>query len=363
MVKPEDPKRAVTDAGRRRLIGGVVAGSLTLALAGCRAPAGTPAPPRIALPDESKEEDTMTIGEHVDTYRGKRVVDFRMGDRATQGDVVYRLYQEYDTEESQKQLVEHFLAEVEPSTLETLIIGPWQVSHDDGPDGILDVLVERRTELPALRALYVGDITYEENEMSWIIQTDYRSVLEAFPALESLRIRGSGGLQIPPFEHASLRELAIESGGLPSRIVTAIAKSTLPALRHLELWLGDENYGFDGDLRIYVDLLGSIDPGRLSYLGLRNAPISDALATYLAAQPWLARLETLDLSMGTIGDAGARALFESPHVRGLKRLDLSHHYIGEEWQRKLATLPLTVVMDDPQDADDTDGDRYVEVGE
>ena len=355
-----DEAGVVADAARRRVIGGLMAGGVALALPACRAPAvSPPAPP----PTSEAKDSTMTIDAHVDTYRGKRVVDFRMGDRPTAGDVVYRLYQDYDTSESQKALVEYFFTQVAPASIETLVIGPWQVSHDDGPDGILDVLVARKTELGALRALYVGDITSEENEMSWIIQTAYAPLLAAFPQLESLRIRGSDRLDIAPIQHAHLAELAIETGGMPSKIVTAIAKSTLPALKHLELWLGDDNYGFDGDLKTYADLLAAIDPSRLTYLGLRNAQISDELAVHVAAQPWLARLETLDLSMGTIGDAGARALHDSPHVRSLKRLDLSHHYIGEEWQRKLAAMPLTVVLDDPQDVEDTDGDRYVEVGE
>ena len=240
---------------------------------------------------------------------------------------------------------------------------PKKTTVKDQGARVVDDFLKRKFRAEAPNQVYVGDITSEENEMSWIIQTGYAPLLAAFPQLESLRIRGSDRLDIAPIQHAHLAELAIETGGMPSKIVTAIAKSTLPALKHLELWLGDDNYGFDGDLKTYADLLAAIDPSRLTYLGLRNAQISDELAVHVAAQPWLARLETLDLSMGTIGDAGARALHDSPHVRSLKRLDLSHHYIGEEWQRKLAAMPLTVVLDDPQDVEDTDGDRYVEVGE
>jgi Leucine Rich repeat len=145
------------------------------------------------------------------------------------------------------------------------------------------------------------------------------------------------------------------------QIVDAIAGSTLPALRRLELWLGDDNYGFDGDVRTYARMLDAIDASRLDYLGLRDAQISDDLAKHLAAQPWLGRLKTLDLSMGTIGDDGAQALCGSPYLAGMHTLDLSHHYIGAEWQAKLRALPCKVVLDDPQDEDD--GARYVAVAE
>lgn len=309
----------------------------------------------------------MTINDTTDRYLDKPVVEFRMGDTiadpvAARGNV-YRLSQDYDSAESQRDLLDSFLGQIDPATLDALIIGAWSEAHDENPHGYLDGLIERRAELPALRALFVGDMTFEDCEVSWIIQGDYNPLLAAFPQLRSLRIRGSSQLKLAAFEHAQLEELAIECGGLPSTIADAIAGSRLPALRRLELWLGDDGYGFDGDVATYARLLDAVDASRLEYLGLRNAQISDALAAHLAAQPWLGKLKTLDLSMGVIGDEGAQALCESPHIAGLGTLDLSHHYISEEWQAKLRALPCKVVLDDPQDAEETDGDRYVAVSE
>ena len=309
----------------------------------------------------------MTVNDTQAQYHGKPVVEFRMGDtiadRASVSTTAYRLAQDYDAEESQRDLLDAFLAQVDTHALDTLIVGAWSEAHDESPKGYLDGLIERRAELPALRHLFVGDMTYEDCEISWIIQADYNALLAAFPQLQSLRVRGSTSLSLAPFAHDALRELAIECGGLPGEIVKTIAASRMPALQRLELWLGDDNYGFDGDVELYAGLLDAIDASRLQYLGLRNAQISDALALHLAGQPWLGKLDTLDLSMGTIGDEGARALCDSPHLAGLGTLDLSHHYIGEALQAKLKALPCKVVLDDPQDADDTDGDRYVEVGE
>lgn len=303
----------------------------------------------------------MAIGEYSQIYRGKRIVNFSMGDTPAGGDVVYRLHQDYDSAESQADLLGSLLSQVDPGTLKALVIGPWSEAHDEGPSGYLDLLIERRADLPALKGLFVGDMTYEDCEISWIIQTSYNALLAAYPALESLRIRGSSGLELQAFEHERLQELAIECGGLPSKIVDALAGSKLPALHHLELWLGDDNYGYDGDLATYQRLFTAIQPERLRYLGLRNASISDELAVWLAAQPWLGGLQTLDLSLGTIGDIGAQALFESPNLGGIERINLSHHYISPEWQAKLASLPCEVILDEHEDEDD--GERYVAVAE
>jgi hypothetical protein len=223
-------------------------------------------------------------------------------------------------------------------------------------------LAELAPQLPNFKALFVGDMTFEECEISWIIQgTRYHHLLEAFPKLEALRIRGSTSLQLPPVTHTGLRQLVIESGGLPLEIAQALAQSELPALEHLELWLGDDNYGFQGDVAAYCQVLQKLRTPSLRVLGLRDAQIADELAVWLASEPWVASLETLDLSLGTLGDQGAQALLASSHVASLKRLDLSHHYISAPLQEKLrATIP-GVILDDAQDS--SDGDRYVAVGE
>jgi hypothetical protein len=304
----------------------------------------------------------MTVGEYAEQFFGLPVVEFRTGEKATRKDVVYRLMQDYDAEQSQTQFLDEFLEQVDSDRLEALVIGPWgEASTGTPPKDYLDVLISRR--LPKLRAIYVGDMTFEDAEMSWINQADYTDFLAAYPNLEVLRIRGGEALQLPVMQMRNLRELAIETGGMPTRVVQAIASSSLPALRKLELWLGTDHYGFDGDLSTCTDLLAKIQPERLEYLGLRNSDIADQLAGFLAAQPWLASLHTLDLSMGTLGDIGAKALLSSRYLAGLKTLDLRHHYISPELVKKLEALRLELVIDEAEDAGDDEEDRYVQVGE
>lgn len=307
----------------------------------------------------------MTIHAYVDTFQGKPVVDFTAGDTVSGEDVVYRIRQEYDDKRPQIEHLDALLAQVDPGSLQALIIGAWDNSFEDGPDGYLNRLIERRQELTALRALFVGDMVGEDCEISWIIQTDYTPLLNAFPQLEVLRVRGSSSLTLQPLTHASLRELAIECGGLPLSIIEAIGASSFPALKRLELWLGDENYGYESSHAAYGDMLESIGPERLEYLGLCNAEDADELAKWLAQQPWLGQLRTLDLSMGTLSDEGAQALAASPYIQGLKRLNISFHYLSHDGEALLQELPCEVNLDDPQDADEYDGEshRYVAVSE
>ncbi|MFZ2268104.1 MAG: STM4015 family protein [Azonexus sp.] len=305
----------------------------------------------------------MTIGDHQSSFFGKPIVDYQKGEPVEALDKqVYRLSLDYDDETPMAQLLDEFLNSADKAQLDALVIGMWEEAYENSAQEALDLLVTRKDELPALKALFIGDITYEECEISWIHQASYSKLLAAFPNLEALSIRGSTELSIEAFSHARLRELRIECGGLPAEILRNLAASSLPALQRLELWLGTEEYGFDGSLDDVIACLAAIKPERLDYLGLRDAQIADEVAIWLAGQAWLGQIPNIDLSLGTLGDAGAEALCNSPYLQGVKHLDLSHHYISESWQKKLASLPLTVVLDDPQEEEDED-DRYVAVGE
>ncbi len=310
----------------------------------------------------------MTISESTERFFGKSVRNFSFGEQVLpmekSKDCVYRLVQEYEAEESQKELLDQFLDQTRGFGIEALIIGYWANGSEDSPQQLIDRLIERRDELPMLRALFIGDMTYEENEISWIIQGEYNALLKAFPGLAELRIRGAGSLVIGPIEHHGLRTLVIESGGIPASVLRSLAKSKLPALKHLELWLGTDEYGFDGDLNDCIAVIEGMQPERLSYLGLRDFFLADELAEWVAGQRFVSQLDALDFSLGTIGDKGATALLNSPYVKSLKTLDLSHHYISDEVAEKLTALDINVVLADRQEDDEDDeGHRYVAVGE
>ena len=111
------------------------------------------------------------------------------------------------------------------------VVGDWGDANDDGPP--LDRLIEAADRLTGLRALFLGELTGEESEVSWIHQSDVAPLLVAYQRLEVLRVRGGEGLEISPVKHESLRELAFETGGLPVEVVRGIDESDLPALAHL----------------------------------------------------------------------------------------------------------------------------------
>ena len=308
----------------------------------------------------------MTISDSTTTFHNKKVVQYDPdGALDPSPGIVYRLSLAYDDKRKMPELIDGFMAKAEKATLEALIIGMWGDPYESGADDVIAALASHAPQLPQLRALFIGDMTYEECEISWIVQGSYKPLLDAFPQLEELRIRGGNDLIIEPFTHQNLRKFTIESGGLDEKIARALADSYMPKLEHLELWLGTDEYGFSGDVTLYQQVLEQLSTPALRYLGLRDAQIADDLAAWLANEPRLATVKTLDLSLGTIGDVGAEALLQGSQLRNLTRLDLSHHYISDANQEKLRALPFEVVLDDPQEDDEDDGEvyRYVSVGE
>ncbi|WP_426077415.1 STM4015 family protein [Janthinobacterium sp. PSPC3-1] len=308
----------------------------------------------------------MTISDSTTTFHHKKVVQYDPEIAFDPSpDVVYRLSLEYDDKRKMPDLIAGFLEKTDKTTLEALIIGMWGDPYEAGADEVIAALAGHAPQLPKLRALFIGDMTYEECEISWIVQGSYKPLLDAFPLLEELRIRGGNELILEPFAHQNLRKFTIESGGLDQKIAQALAESSMPKLEHLELWLGTDDYGFSGDVALYRKVLAQLATPTLRYLGLRDAQIADELAVWLANEPLLATITTLDLSLGTLGDVGAEALLHGTHLGNLTLLDLSHHYISEANQEKLKALPFEVVLDDPQEDDEDDGDvyRYVAVGE
>jgi hypothetical protein len=277
---------------------------------------------------------------------------------------IYRLAAEWEDDES---LVDRFATFLEnPASAETpaIIFGAFG-EHDSTSAPVVEALVAARQRLPKLRGVFLGDILSEENEISWIQQGDVSPLFLAYPELEHFRVRGNTGLTLGRLEHQKLKSIIVETGGLSMAVVTDVIASRLPSLEHLELWLGEENYGWDGTVADLQPLLdGGLFP-KLKYLGLRDSEIADEIAAAIADAPVLDRLETLDLSMGTLSDEGAKALLASPRIKSLRKLDLHYHFISEEVSARFRSLGIEVDVSDVQEADKYDGEshRYVAVSE
>lgn len=307
----------------------------------------------------------MTISDNLVRFAGREVVDFGPDtalDRASQA--AYRLKLDYDAYEAggtMIALVEQLLAHPRAPELEALLIGAWDFESSTEASEWLPTLCEGAARLPRLRALMLGDITAEEQEISWIKQSNVGPVLPAFPGLEVLHVRGGDGLDIEPLRHERLKELVVETGGLPRIVLERVAGAHLPALEHLELWLGTSNYGYDGTAD---DLRAILAAGRfpaLRRLGLRNSEVADEVAALVATSPILDQIQELDLSLGTLGSAGVAALVGEPRVRNLRKLDVHFHYLDGDSVARLMALGIEVDASDPQE--EYDGDRYCAVSE
>ncbi|WP_431953870.1 STM4015 family protein [Nocardia lijiangensis] len=326
----------------------------------------------------------MTIGDHLQEFGG--LPAFTFPDAETDAKkkkksvvlpepdaVAWRLSVEtYDAQETWPECFARFLGAVDTTKITALIVGTWDDVYGNGPDEVIEALCAAQDRLPALRALFLGDIVMEECEMSWINQGLVTPLLETFSGLEVFGVRGGQNLEFPAVRHERLHTLVVESGGLPADVVRGIASSDLPALAHLDLWLGTSEYGGDSEVADLAPILSGDRLPALKHLALRNSETQDDVCAALAAAPVVARLETLDISMGVLTDDGVAALLSGQPLSHLNVLDMHYNYLSDEMRTRLrdtlepAGVRLELDSDDAdEDSDEDDGTvwRFVSVGE
>ncbi|MER7915552.1 MULTISPECIES: STM4015 family protein [unclassified Streptomyces] len=274
-----------------------------------------------------------------------------------------------DSDIAFEELWDRFLGAVDPAGIRAIIVGPWGEAYDNDSEPIVSRLVKDRERLTGLRAVFIGDLEMEEAEISWIEQTDVTPVLAAYPRLAELGIRGGSGLRFPAVRHEGLRTLRFEAGGLPGEVVRGVAGSELPALEHLDMWLGVPEYGGDATVADLAPVLAGGGFPALRHLGLRNSEIQDEIAAAVASAPVVAQLASLDLSMGVLTDEGMTALLGGQPLTHLTRLDLHHNYVTEAVAERVraALEPSGVEVDlsEPGDTWEHEGvvHRYTAVAE
>ena len=273
----------------------------------------------------------------------------------------YHEYEDYEDGKTAETMVGEILADPEFQNIDKLIIGDWGGAYEDSCQALLDDIADNADKFSHITSLFVGDMDYEECEISWIIQGDYSRIWEAMPQLKEITVKGSTDLKLGKIKHSSLESLTIICGGLGSDVIKEIEEAELPELKKLLVYIGSENYGFDGDADTVRSLLANSDFPELEYLGIADSEIQDELTAVVLDCKYIDSITTLDLSCGTITDKGGELLLRKlPELKNLKKLDLSYNYLSDEMKEKLTAAAPAVEMDlsDSQEADEWDGELW-----
>lgn len=308
-------------------------------------------------------------GYNVTQFANRQVVEFDANTSVTEPlNKAYALrYWPYENEDDLPSKFSKLLQEPNADKLEALVFGLWEEeAHESNSSGIIEALVEAKQYLTNLKAVFIGDIIGDEYEISWIQQSDISPILQAYPKLEVLQVRGGDGLQFsPPIRHNYLKALIIETGGLSRDTVRQICNTNLPALEHLELWFGSEDYGGDCWVEDLNPIIFAERFPNLVYLGLRNSQFTDEIVSVIIGSPTLDYISVLDLSMGTLTDAGAEELLNCSAINNLDILNISENFLSQEMIDKFSDLDVRVLANNQKAEDEhsyIDG-RYCSVSE
>ncbi|AVH71456.1 STM4015 family protein [Nostoc sp. 'Lobaria pulmonaria (5183) cyanobiont'] len=262
-----------------------------------------------------------------------------------------------DNEQNLWSQLSRLLQESNANKVEALVFGLWPEAYERDSSSIVEALFDGKKYLTNLKAVFIGDIAPDECEISWIQQSDISPILRAYPKLEILQVRGGDGLHFsPPVRHDRLKALIVETGGLNRDAVAQICKMNLPALEHLELWFGSEDYGGDCWVEdIHPIIFEGIFPN-LTYLGLRNSQFTDEIVSAIVACPIINSISILDLSMGTLSDIGAEELLNCQAISYLDILNVSESFLSEEMIDKLSSLDVRVLANNQKKEDE---DSYI----
>lgn len=303
------------------------------------------------------------ISEHLTSWLGYPVTPLNFenigGKLPDLSKTICRLHIGWDDEGPFSELFARFLKLPGVERSPGIIIGAFFGEESDAESSeAMNLLVAAREQLTSLKGIFLGDIISEENEISWINQSDVSPLLAAYPLLEHFAVRGGTGLELGQLDHAHLKSLVIQTGGLPSSVLTDLASARLPNLEHLELWLGTDQYGWDGSIANVQPLMDASLFPKLRYLGLKNSDIQDDIATHIVGSSIIRQIDTLDMSMGVLTDVGGEALLNCSTLSRLKKLDLHYHYLSPTMENKLRNAFPQADLSERQTADEHGGEVY-----
>ena len=270
-------------------------------------------------------------------------------------------YSEYESDgKNAKTMIPDILADPELASLTELHIGDWGNSWEDSCQDIIDAVIAESEKFSHIQKLFIGDMDYEECEVSWIIQGNYSGLWAELPNLRSLTIKGSTDLELGEICHEGLEELEIICGGLGKSEIQAIARAKLPNLKKLVLYIGIEDYGFDGSADNIKALLEKSDFPKLVNLGIEDSEIQDELVQAVLESKYMKQLKVLDLANGTLTDKGGALLLKTlPSYPNIEELDVHFHYMSEGMVKDLQALPAKVDASERYEPEEYKGEIWM----
>ncbi|BDM62817.1 hypothetical protein NFHSH190041_02690 [Shewanella sp. NFH-SH190041] len=307
----------------------------------------------------------MAIRKYISEFYNLPIEQYNPENGVKNENAAIRLSSYQETEE----LIESLIQDPKIDKIQAIILGMWsEWCSDESDQTYIDFLIANVDKLTNLKALFFGEMTFYDCEISWIQQGDYSRLWAALPNLQHLQIRGADGLSLGTIPQNQLTHLIIESGGLHKAVLSEIAQGLWPQLQHLELWLGCSEYGWNGDISTVTPLLSAALLPKLTTLALKNSEIQPQILAALISSDILPQLTEIDMSMGILGDKEAELILQHKDKFSGKKLNLSENFLSTPMVEKLQAC-LDVIADeqeydelDEEDLDDEDC-RYVSVAE
>jgi len=269
-------------------------------------------------------------------------------------------YGQYEGGKGPGTMVGDMLADPEFGQVTDVAIGSWGSAWEEDCQAILDGIVDNKDKFAHVEKLFVGDMDYEDCEVSWIMQGNYGRLWKALPGLKELTIKGSTDLSLGEVEHENLEALAIICGGLPVSVLEELQRAKLPNLKKLVLYIGIEYYGFDGDADTIRTFLEKSDFPRLAFLGIEDSEIQDELAQVVLESKYMGQIHTLDLANGTLSDKGGALLLEKlPSYPNIEVLDIHYNYLSDGMAEKIKGLPIEVDVSEVNEPEEYNGEIWM----
>ncbi|GMU59490.1 MAG: hypothetical protein AMXMBFR34_12530 [Myxococcaceae bacterium] len=225
--------------------------------------------------------------------------------------------------------------------------------NEDDLQDLIELLGEKAP--PTTRKISFGD---NVDQISWHHTGSLANLWKGVPHLRTLEIE-TGQFEVGKMVAPELERAIFITGGLSAECGKGIATAQMPAIKHLEIYYGTEDYGGTCGVDEVRPLLERDDLKHLEYLGLKNCEFADELAAALPGAKVLQGLKTLDLSLGTMSDAGAASLAKAKaYLQHLDCLDLTRNYLTDEGIALVKGLCKKVITANQEEGDEDDDEVY-----